>query len=133
MKELAILFRCMQLFVHNSHNLVAGPEFFSDHEFLGGLYPVYEAAYDSLIERMIGLNDLSPNELLNIQASAFNLLKQIKHSTDSKEIFKTIVTCEEEVQALCSKVKGSAGTLNLVQQLADDSEVRSYKLKQRSK
>lgn len=133
MKELAILFRCMQLYAHNSHNLVSGSEFFSDHEFLGGLYPVYETAYDNLVERMIGLDELSEAELLEIQMKAFSLLKQIKHSSNSKEIFKTLITCEEEVQSLCGKIKGSAGTLNLVQQLADDSEVRSYKLKQRSK
>lgn len=133
MKELIVLFRCMQLYAHNSHNLVSGPEFFSDHKFLGELYPIYETAYDNLVERMLGFSDLSPDELLNIQTLAFNLLRQIKHSSNGKDIFKTLITCEEEVQVLCGKVRASVGTLNFVQQLADDSEARSYKLKQRVK
>ena len=68
-----------------------------------------------------------------IQTKAVKLLEGISQSQDSEEIFKTLLTCEEEIQSLCKKVKGSIGTLNMIAQIADDSEVRSYKIKQRSK
>ena len=105
MEELAILLRCLQLYTHNSHNLIKGETFFQDHEFLGELYPIYEAAYDSIVERMIGLENLQPKKLLAIQTKAMKLLEGISQSQDSKEIFKTLLTCEEEIQASCKKLK----------------------------
>lgn len=131
MKDLAILLRCMQLYTHNAHNIVKGTTFFQDHNFLGELYPLYEESYDSIIERMIGLNQLNEKDIISVQVEAVNYLKNIK--LDSKDIFQTIVICEKELQELCSKIKGSLGTLNLVAQISDDSESRVYKIQQRLK
>ena len=55
MHDLAIILRSAQLYAHNAHNMTKGKTFFSDHKFFGQLYPVYEEAYDSIVERMIGL------------------------------------------------------------------------------
>jgi DNA-binding ferritin-like protein len=133
MKNLAILLRALQLLAHINHNTVVGPAFFADHAMLSDLYTAYETAYDSIIERMIGTGSLDPKQLLDIQQSAVDVVKSATLSTDAAAIFKALSHGEAELQRYCSTVKGSTGTLNLVAQLADDSEVRNYKLKQRTK
>lgn len=129
MKDLATLFRSLQLYAHIEHNETQGQTFFSDHEFLGELYGTYEAAYDSLIERMIGLN-LKP-DLFSIQSEACALLQTMK----GKDCFKTLLDGERKVQteieALIS-AGASQGTINLLADLADQSEARAYKLQQRN-
>lgn len=133
MKDLAILLRALQLLAHLNHNVVIGQTFFADHAMLSELYTAYETAYDSVVERMIGTSVLDPKQLLDIQQSAVDVVKSATLSTDATAIFKALSHGEDELQRYCEAVKGSAGTLNLVQQLADDSEVRNYKLKQRLK
>jgi DNA-binding ferritin-like protein len=133
MEDLAILLRALQLLAHINHNLVKGTTFFSDHEFLGELYAAYETAYDSVVERIIGTSGMKPQALMSIQESAVKVLKQATVTGEPEMAFKTLVQGEAELQKICESIKGSAGTLNLVAQLADDSEVRSYKLQQRLK
>mgnify|MGYP001605842147 CR=1 FL=1 len=55
MEEVAKTLRFMQFYAHEAHNLCSGDTFFSDHDHLGGLYSAYEGEYDSVIERMVGL------------------------------------------------------------------------------
>ena len=55
MKDLVILLRAMQIYGHNTHNLVGRTPFFSDHEFFGSVYSELEGDYDSVVERSIGL------------------------------------------------------------------------------
>lgn len=99
MEKIAFVFRYLQLYAHQAHNLVKGQTFFQDHDYLGALYPVYEEAYDSIIERSIGLN--KPVNIQKVNQAA---------------------------------VKGSSqGTMNLLAGLADQSEMRQYKLQQRIK
>lgn len=125
--ELAIHFRYMQLLAHNAHNLTSGPTFFENHEFFGELYPVYEAAYDSLVERCIGLGD-EDIDLVEVQKRAAAML-------EDGEPFNTLFIGEEVIQQIVEKCfeedDYTQGTLNLLAQLADDSEVRTYKLKQK--
>ena len=133
MKNLAVLLRALQLSAHVYHNVVKGPQFFSDHEFLGSMYGTYENAYDSVVERIIGTSGMEPAELFKLQQEAAKLLAGVPVVCDSAAIFAALISGESELREHCKAVTGSIGTLNLVAQLADDSEVRSYKLKQRIK
>lgn len=127
--HLAVLLRTLQLMAHNFHNLVTGPCFFSDHAFFGDLYDAYETAYDGCIERLIGTGP-KPN-LSVIQQKAVQGLQDSPE--DAESMFGMILESEKALQQLCEQFEGqaSAGTVNMTAQLADDSEVRCYKLQQR--
>jgi len=134
MKELAIYLRCLQLFTHNAHNVVKGAVFLQDHSFLGDLYPAYEDEYDSVIERIIGLADISMEELIIIQTSALEKLKQYGATqSENKGYFSVILKMEKELCLLIESIvhEASQGTQQLIGGIADNSEVRQYKLKQR--
>lgn len=131
MENLAIILRSLQLAAHSYHNLIKGESFFADHSFLGDLYGAYESAYDSVIERMIGTKGLHPAELLDIQKKAVDLLKTVAPIDVPKNIFETLLEGEKRICFHCAQINGSLGTMNLVAQLADDSEVRIYKMQQR--
>ena len=114
--------------------MIKGCTFFEDHEFLGELYSTYENAYDSIIERIIflaGTANLSDiNSRAFMSSAGFN-----PEGKTSLEIFSAIMVIE---QAICSVVKNAVpgatdGTQNLLQGLADESEVRQYKIGQRIK
>jgi DNA-binding ferritin-like protein len=131
--ELAAQFRAMQLFAHIGHNRVSGPSFFEDHEFLGGLYEIYEGIYDSLAERMIGLGE-SP-DLWEVTDSANGKVQEMQAGTSSLDILSQLLAAEKTA---CSEIEGlikgsgfSQATVNLLAQIADDSEQRQYKIQQR--
>lgn len=124
------LLRYMQFYAHMAHNIIGGEYFFGDHEFFGSLYEDYEKAYDSVIERMIGLGESI--DLAKTQKAATQGLKAPK---TCKEALEEILSCEED---LCKALEGlakdaSLGTNNLLAALADESEARQYRLKQRLK
>lgn len=133
MHNLATLFRAAQLTAHEKHNTVTGPSFFEDHEYLGDLYGTYESAYDGVIERMIGLGEKCDISGGNIQAA--DLAKwfcDLEPIDKWPNIFLEIETrVQKEVDACCKGA--SSGTINFLQGLADESEQRVYKLKQRAK
>lgn len=131
MEYLATLYRAAQLYAHNAHNLAHGPTFFEDHEFLGELYGTYESAYDDLIERLIGLG--SPPDLLSIQTEAVNVLNSWGPCPDQQQCFAKLLELEGRFVAEIERIEDeySAGTQNLLEGLADESEKRAYKLKQR--
>ena len=136
MEQLAILLRSIQLYSQNVHNLAKGSLFFADHDFLGALYEQADAQYDSVIERMIGL-DMSPN-LANIQLQAANLIKDKPHSASENKIyFKVILemymTVCQLIQQLVKDPNMSEGTKQLIGDIADKAEMNKYKLKQRCK
>ncbi|NDE09887.1 MAG: hypothetical protein EBZ95_04885 [Chitinophagia bacterium] len=136
MKELAILLKLMNVYAHNAHNLVEKSLFFQDHEYLNELYNAYDDAYDSVVERIIGLADSSAINLIEVNTIAAQTL----HTLSPKEMenvayFIKIEQMEqklrEHIQTLNPSV--SVGTQQLIGGLADDSEKRSYKIKARIK
>jgi DNA-binding ferritin-like protein len=134
MKNTATILRTMQLVAHNYHNLIAGQNFFADHEFLGELYPAYESAYDSVIERCIGLHDYGQKEIDIVSLEARNNSAELPYSS-AAQCFQNLLSAEK---VLCATIvedmqKATEGTKNLLAQLADDSEVRQYKLQRRIK
>lgn len=127
--KLAVLLRRQQLASHNYHNAVTGQQFFQDHSFFGDLYAAYESAYDDIVERIIGTGP-SPNLVL-IQQRAVSELAPIPDTAEG--MYSELLQSEQELQSLCEQFEGKAsmGTVNLVAGLADDSEVRCYKIKAR--
>ena len=130
MDSLATLYRAAQFVAHRAHHLCAGATFFQDHEFFGELYSVYEDAYDSLIERMIGLGQ-SPgiNEITLDAARA----AASHNATEVDRMFSMILNVERSFCTEITKIQGkqTPGTQNLLQGLADESEARQYKIRQR--
>ena len=132
MKRLAVLYRGLQLYAHNAHNLAKGKTFFEDHEYLGELYGAYESAYDSIVERMIGLDQKIDLKAITTEAADMAGTSDI---SDNDQAFRTILATEKELQTALEEEDKSAtfGTCNLLQDLADQSEARMYKLKRRLK
>lgn len=134
MNQLIITFRCAQFVAHNFHNFAKGYSFFSDHEFLGELYGTYESAYDGLVERTIGGG--KQIDLPDVTMQAADKAKAFApDKMGCDEMFATLLSMEESVCAWCKTYSAGAtlGTANLLQGLADESEARQYKLKQRTK
>ena len=134
MKEIAILLRTMQLFAHNAHNMSKGSLFLQDHDYLGELYPLYEADYDSVVERMIGLGQQL--DLLEVQVMAVEQLKSLPSmSQENKELFMLILDMEKSlcslIEAMIQGIKPSEGTKQLLGDICNNSEMRQYKLGQR--
>jgi len=135
MQDLAIQFRAAQLYAHNAHHQIKGITFFADHEFLASAYEAYTEAYDAIIERMIGTD--IPYDLNQILTSATDKVKTYPDTLKipSSSIFNVILEIEKELCAIITNYGSeySVGTINLIAQFADDSEVRQYKIRQRIK
>jgi len=132
MHNTAIILRALQLYAHNAHNLAKGKTFLQDHEFLGELYGAYEGEYDSLVERMIGLGEEPDLNEITKEAADAATANEFK---DNDNAFSVLLVTEKE---LCSSIEkdmtdASNGTQNLLQTIADNSEMRQYKLKRRLK
>lgn len=131
MERVATILRFLQLYSHIAHNMVSGATFFEDHSFLGGLYPAYESEYDDVVERMIGLG--MTVDLFKVQHKAVEMLDRVSFS-NAKQAFQTILDSEKKLASEIeteAKLKPSQGTLQTLGTIAENSEVRQYKLKQR--
>jgi DNA-binding ferritin-like protein len=134
MKQLTILLRAMQLYYHQAHNIVSGPTFFSDHEFLGGLYKQTEVWYDSVTERFIGQdNNIEKVDLVETLEDVLNLLKDYPMDSDAEHLLSQGLEME---QSLCQMINQlcpsqSEGTKQLIGDIADQSEARQYLLQRR--
>lgn len=133
MRDLTTLLRAMQLYAHNCHNMIKGPTFFADHEHLGALYPVYEATYDSVVERVIGLG-FDP-DLSQVTLEAASLVAS--SPVGDKNCFQVLLVLEQELCSKCqeyiSSTPMSEGTKQLLGDICDKSEARQYQLRQRIK
>lgn len=127
----------MQLFSQHAHNLCGRVVFLQDHEFFNDSYTQASKDYDDVIERMIGLmgeKDLELNALLT------EVMKELKDapSVNVKEnaiFYKYLLGLEVK---LCEAIKkqtpsSSVGTQQLIGDIANLSEGRQYKIKQRLK
>lgn len=134
MKDLAIAFRSAQLTAHAMHNLVKGCTFLANHDYLGELYGKYEDGYDAVIERMIGLGD-TPNISEITKAATSKCCQYDFAGMDATDMFNALLDVEMNIRQVCASYgqNVSMGTQNLLAQFADDSEARTYKLKQLTK
>lgn len=128
LKGLASHFRAMQFLAHNAHNLIGGPSFFADHDFFGSLYADYEAAYDRVIELLIGNGDKPDLVVLHTEAvGKLSSMSQENH-------FEAVLAAEEQLQDAIeefAKTNPSQAALNMAGDLGETSKVRIYKLRQR--
>jgi DNA-binding ferritin-like protein len=132
MDSLITQLRALQFLAHRAHNVIKGPTFFEDHEFLGELYPAYEAAYDSSVERVIGLGTEKLN-LSKINIAASQMSDILPNETKPEPFLRAILKGEKDLCGMIDEAveKASQGTQNLLQGFADQSEARQYQLKQR--
>ena len=138
MKDIAVILRGMQLFAHNGHNLCSRVVFFQDHEFLGELYSTYEGSYDGVIERIIGTKGAESIDLIMVQAEALHLIKdEPTNSPENRIYFEKLLMMEKHLCAMIEQlIKSepiSEGTKQMLGNLCDESEVRQYKMQQRTK
>ena len=128
--NLAALLRYMQFYAHVAHNMCSGPTFVSDHPFLAELYGAYEEEYDGVIERMIGLG-----EKINLAEIHKMAAKDLEVPQSFEQAFKELMVCEKSLCKACEALAkdASLGTENMLAGIADKSEMRQYKLKQRLK
>ena len=124
--KLATLYRAAYLHAHHAHHQTCGCTFLQDHAFYGELYNTYEDAYDLLVERAIGTGTVVNEVQVNKNAVA-----AYADAAGTVPVFADFVNHEEGILGCIKALKDlSPGTANLVQQLADDSEARLYKLRQ---
>lgn len=135
MDKLATTFRTAQLVAHNFHNLTRGVAFFADHEFFGELYGEYEGAYDSVVERDIGLGEEGFDIGLITREAGEKASSYDPSDMAADEMCAVLLGMERIIQSEAAEAsKGaSIGTQNLLADLADKSEMRVYKLRQRIK
>ena len=130
LKNIATLYRALQLYTQAAHNKVSTCAFFADHAFLGEVYEAMESAYDSLVERAIGLGEKLDLLAMNVDAAkAIEDLKLEKPEVIWSQLLENENSLLEHLEE--ASTKASIGTQNLLAQLADDSEARIYKIKQR--
>ena len=132
LSKLITTFRQAYLLAHHAHHSASGSTFLQDHEFLGSLYGAYEDAYDTLVERSIGLG--SPvNEILVNKEAVAAYADCCRDCKTTDDFLKEVLEMEKQIQkAVKPLITGASdGTANLLQGLADDSEARFYKLLQR--
>ena len=130
MYDLAILYKLMNLYFHNAHNLVSGPTFHEDHAFFGSLYEFADDSYDSIVERMIGNDEKC--DLVEIAKGAASLLDSL-----SEDYYKNALVLLEEGVKLIDEMSKSGkidvADQNLIQGQADSAKVFIYKAKRRMK
>ena len=137
MLELAVLLRSMQLFSHSAHHLCARTPFHQDHAFFGDVYPAMEDAYDSIIERIIGLYGEDSVELNRIVSEVAQKLQNCPSTgvKENKAFYEYQLQFEQElcglVETICKNPKASQGVIQLCGELGNQSEIRQYKIKQR--
>ena len=130
MHDLAVLYKLMNLYFHNAHNLVSGPTFHEDHAFFGSLYEFADDSYDSIVERIIG-NDEDCN-LIEVAKEAVSLLDKL----DEDYYKNALVLLEESVKLIDEMSKSGkidVADQNLIQGQADAAKVFIYKIKRRMK
>lgn len=154
--KLAAMFRYLQFYAHAAHNVTKGSTFFEDHSFFGDLYGTYEGLYDDMIERLIGLGNSVNIPAITTEAcsqfksawpsmggesgavfggKALDITIRSNASVDSYSLFSKLLEGESKVRDAiedCAKSgEVSQGTLNLLADIADKSEMRTYKMQQR--
>jgi hypothetical protein len=139
MFQLAVILRAAQLYSHSAHHLCARTPFFQDHEFFSDTYKALEDDYDSVIERIIGTYGEDAVELNRIVAEVALKLHDCPSigTPENRAFFEYQLKFEQElcslVEEICHNPKASQGIIQLVGEIANQSEIRQYKIKRRIK
>lgn len=130
MHDLAVLYKLMNFYFHNAHNLISGPTFLEDHAFFGDLYSSADENYDAIVERIIG-ND-EELDLVSIAKESVNLLDKL----DDNYYENALVLLEESVKLIdeiSKSGKVDVADQNLIQGQADATKIFIYKIKRKLK
>ncbi len=139
MKELAILLRSLNLYAHSAHNLCGRIPFFQDHSFFNEIYTAADSNYDSVVERMIGLygEDSVPSLVEQLEA-VHQIVSQLpEKGVKENAVFFQIIL--EKQKMVCAKIEELCksglpqGTIQMLGNIADQSEQLQYKISQRLK
>ena len=137
LKELVVLLRTMQLFYHNCHNVCFGATFLSDHNLFADFYGQIEDDYDSVAERLIGLYGKQHLSLKEIMEKVEDLVEELQEP--NKAAVEGMLAqggllefrLKSTIDMLCKSTELSEGSRNLLAQVADNAEMRIYKIRQR--
>jgi len=133
--DLAILLKTANLYAHSAHNLTCGPSFFADHKQLAKFYEDYIEAYDSIIERIIGLYGRDNANIIEVTVQAVDKFKVLPLMVPTEDRFKTLLEIEKEIYSLIAQLEKhpeiTCGTNQLITEIANQSEIRQYLIKQR--
>jgi len=132
MKSVAVILRASQLYAHMAHNLTTGCSFFSDHDAFGDFYAEYEKDYDDVIERIIGLT--GDCDIPAITRAACDVVGKTKFK-NTMHAYSVLLATEKNLCELCvvENKKATIGSQNMLQAIADRSEMRQYKIGRRIK
>lgn len=136
LEKLAIALRALQLYGQHAHNNCRGKSFLPDHEMFASSYEAAAAAYDSVVERIIGSTGKSV-DTLTLSTEAIKLTTSCSREAGecNVEFFKGVLRLEITICAyvdkLCISEQLPEGTKQLIGDIADKSMSRQYKLKQR--
>jgi DNA-binding ferritin-like protein len=121
----------LRLFAQRAHHDTQGPTFFADHKMFGKFYEAYDAAYDSVVERAIGLGSRLDLAKLAMDAAKTAALHPNEHSPE--KLFADLLSGEKNLCGVlvAEMAKATEGTKNLLAQLCDDSEQRQFLIQKR--
>lgn len=135
MNDLIVYLNVLSIYGRLCHNLTTGSNFFQDHEFFGEIYGYSESAYDSVVERSIGLNLTINIQEINLKAAS--ICAKINLGTNNNDKLKGILeifnTINSTIDKLVKSKTYSIGTEQLIGDIANQIEMFQYKLKQRLK
>ena len=110
----------------------SGCSFFSDHDAFKSFYEEYEEGYDDVVERIIGLT--GDCDITAITKGACDIVEKTKFK-DTMHAYSVLLATEKSLCEVCTaeNKKATLGTQNLLQGIADKSEMRQYKIQRRIK
>jgi DNA-binding ferritin-like protein len=136
MKELLYLLRAMNIYSQSAHHLVKGTPFHSDHAFFGDVYDALIDAYDSVAERIVSLYGEEPLKLDVVMSMAMSKIADAPSVgvMDNKVFYEYQERLESRLRDLVAKIIAtgvSPGVEQLIGEIANQSEMRSYLIKRR--
>jgi DNA-binding ferritin-like protein len=106
MKDCISMARVMNLYYHHLHNVASGVAFEGDHEMMLEFYEAMDDAYDSLIERHMGLGgSMSKVDFLKIIDNAEEVLEQMPESEDYQAHLAHAQSLESDFRKLLEESK----------------------------
>lgn len=132
--KLVVSIRAMQLYYHYCHNLTSGPTFGSDHAMFNDFYSELACQYDQVAEYTVATIGVAKFDTVKIsKAISMRLDKLSVEAMSPDKMFKEGLKLEKSLQEDLEEVdeKGSLGMKNLIGELAQTSDVRTYKIQQR--
>lgn len=137
--KIAAYIRAMELYYQMAHNVVKGALFISDHGLLGEFYTQLGGNYDAVAERAVNIEGDAAVDILPQLKDIFQHLK-VKpgiNVKENKEYFIAGLECEkmlcQMIDQVCKDPSTSEGTRQLIGDIADQSEIRQYKINRRIK